>query len=191
MLESVEPAQRSAAAPTADPGLVVGGGPSDPHPPPTPLNVDAGDAGVAHGQQISGTRLLRTDIRMAYLLLNEARHRTIQGVFGVSRDQSNLVTLIALGVLAQASRDRAVRVVKAPGGPRPADALLGTALLKELVHRIAGPDSKDTPLIGTLVAIAVLGRLSRPVFGESVRAIRASARRTRAIFGQRYGHAAP
>ncbi len=154
-----------------------------------PLSVDAGDAGVAHGEEISGTRLLRTDIRMACMLLNEARHRTIQGVFGVSRDQSNLVTLIALGVLAQGTHHHAVRVLKAPG-PRPADAVLGTAVLKELVHGIAGPDSKDTPLIGTLVAIAVLGRLSRPVFEDSFRAIRASARRTRAIFGQRYGHAA-
>jgi hypothetical protein len=142
----------------------------------------------AHGDQPSGVRLLRTDIRGAFLLLNEARHRTMERVFGVSRAQSNLVTAIALAVTAETARDRAARFMRGPGGPTRADAILGGGLLKELVHGIAGLSSRDTPLFGTLVAIGVLAALRRVILGRPVRAFRAGSHRARLMFNRRYGH---
>ena len=141
-----------------------------------------------HLDESSGARLLFSDIRVACLLLNEARHRTIERLFGVSRDQSNIVTLIAVGVLAEAAHDKAEHVLRGPGGPTRTDAALGSAALKGVVHGIAGPSS-DT--FGILVAIALLGGLSGPALGRSLHGIRALSHRTRLSFNHRYGHLGP
>jgi hypothetical protein len=135
-----------------------------------------------------GLRLLINDMTVAYLLLVEARHRVAARLFGVSRDDSFLVTLIALGVLAGALHDRASRVIAAPGVPSFGDTLLAAGVIKESVHGIAGAWSKDTPLFNTLLAIAVLGNLLRPVLRVSFRDVKASAHSARVAFDHRYGH---
>jgi hypothetical protein len=112
----------------------------------------------------------------------------MERLFGVSRAESNLVTAIALAVTAEAARDRAARFIRGPGGPTSADAILGGGLLKEVVHGISGSSSRDTPLFGTLVAIAVLAGLARVMVGRPVRAFRAGSHRARLIFNRRYGH---
>ena len=121
-------------------------------------------------------------------MVNDARYRTIERLFGVPREQSNLVTLIALAVLAEAAHDKAERVLRGPGGPTRTETALGAGVLRESLKGLAGPASSDTPLFGTLVAIAVLGGLSRPALGRSVRGIRVFSDRTRLSFNHRYGH---
>jgi hypothetical protein len=139
-------------------------------------------------QDPGGLRLLINDMTVAYLLLVEARHRVAARLFGVSRDESFLVTAIALGTLAGALHDRAARALAAPSTPSLGDTVLAAGVIKESVHGIAGAWSKDTPLFNTLVAIAVLGTLARPVLRVSFRDVKASAHRVRVGFDHRYGH---
>ena len=54
--------------------------------PPIPLRASS----------VSGGRLLATDLRIATLLLNDARYRAFQRVFALERKDVNLITLIAL-----------------------------------------------------------------------------------------------
>src|ERR1700727_2320917 len=65
----------------------------------------------------SGGRLLASDIGVIYLLLNEARYRTLARLFGVSREQAHLATLVFVAALAEAARARAERL---RGRARPA-----------------------------------------------------------------------
>jgi len=60
-------------------------------------------------------------------------------------------------------------------------------VLRELVYGAAGPWSRDTPFFGTLVTIAVLGGLTKPVVRASVRSIKDSSRQMRGLFDSRYG----
>jgi hypothetical protein len=51
-------------------------------------------------EQIAGATLLLSDVRVAFMLANHARHRAIERLFGVTPAQSNLATLIVLALLA-------------------------------------------------------------------------------------------
>lgn len=133
-------------------------------------------------------RLLVTDVRVALLLLKEARHRAIERLFGVPRDQSWIVALIALGLIGQAAHRNADRLLRGSGGPSGAEVMLGVGALRALVTGISGPQSRDTELSMTLVSIAVVGALLRPALSRSARTIRASSRRVRLAFDHRYGH---
>ena len=90
-------------------------------------------------------------------LVDEARHRAVERLFGVSREQSWQVTLIALALLASAAHDKSDQLLKGPGGPTRSDVMLGAAGLRELLTWIPGPSSRDTPLVGTLVMVALVG----------------------------------
>ena len=153
--------------------------------------LPGGDAGATAAlrrlEDTGGAQLLMSDLRVALLLLNEARYRTIQRLFGVSRDQVNLTTAVAALVLAGAVQERATRALNAPGAPSASDVALGAGVLRELVYGAAGPWSRDTPFFGTLVTIAVLGGLARPAVGASLRSVMSSTRRMRLGFDNRYG----
>ena len=60
--------------------------------------------------------------------------------------------------------------------------------LRESIYSVAGPASRDTPLVGSLIALAVLGGLVRPGVARSVRGMKASSRRMHTMFLGRYGH---
>lgn len=158
---------------------------------PNTLHAGAGEqrgAALRGDEESGGLRLLINDATVACLLLNEARCRVAARLFGVPKDQSFLVTLIALGALAGAVHDRAARALQAPGTPSLGDTVLVAGAIKESVHGIAGAWSKDTPLFNTLLAIAVLGNLLRPVLRVSFRDVKASSHRARVAFDHRYGH---
>jgi hypothetical protein len=166
-----------------------------PFPQPQIVRTAAGpSAGGEHAvalEDVGGARLLVSDVRTALLLLDEARYSAVRRLFGVSRDQSWAVTLIALAVLAQAAHDKSDQMLKGPGGPTRADVMLGAAGLRELLAGIAGPASQDTPLVATLVAIAVVGAVVRPGLSRTVHAIRTATHRARHSFNLRYGHLLP
>lgn len=161
--------------------------------PDTIQTVSGHEPGVVpnRDQNFGGARLLFSDVRVAFLLLDEARDRVLARLFGVPRDKSFLVTISALGTVAEAVHGKAARVLRVPGGPSVGDTVLGAAVLKESMHGIAGAWSRDTPFFGTLVAIAVLGASFRPALGASFRGIKASSHRARAGFDHRYGHLVP
>jgi hypothetical protein len=137
-----------------------------------------------------GARLLVSDVRVALLLLDEARYRVVNRLFG-AENQSWPVTLIALAVLAQAAQEKSDQMLKGPGGPTRTDMAFGAVGLRELVAWISGPPSRDTPLVGSLVTIAVLGALARPGLTRAGHRIMTSSHHAKASFNHRYGHLLP
>ena len=73
-------------------------------------------ASTGAGAQTGGTKMLLVDLRGGLLLLNEARCRTVERVFGVRRDQVNLTTVIALLLVAESIQRRTERLK--PAGAR-------------------------------------------------------------------------
>src|SRR5436309_4027895 len=128
------------------------------------------------GSGVSGGRLLATDVRVAALLLNDARYRAFQRLFAIDRDQVNLVTFIALLVLAQKTEATSHRI-RSQRGPTMAEDFMGFAVVREALRRVAGPSS-DTPLLGTLLAVAVIGGTAR----SGLRAIHGSGHQADVAF---------
>lgn len=164
---------------------------------PQPQIVDVTAGATAGGEHdialdgYGGARLLVSDVRVVLLLVDEARHRVVGRLFGVSREQSWPVTLIALALLAKAAHDKSDQMLRGPGGPTRYDVALGAAALRELLTVISGPSSRDTPLVGTLVMIAVAGALVRPGLSRTAHGIRTSSHRVQLSFNHRYGHLLP
>jgi hypothetical protein len=146
-----------------------------------------GDQDISLGD-IGGAVLLASDMRVALLLLDEARYRAVHRLFGVSREESWPVTLVALALLAGVTHDKFEQVLCGAGRPTGADAVLGAAALREALLGIPGPSSRDTPLIGTLMMVAMLGAMAGPGLCRALHGIRASSHHLRLSFSHRYGH---
>lgn len=132
-------------------------------------------------ERVSEERRFLGDAIIAIRVLNEARHRAVAAVFGVPRDGSNLVTLIAIGAFARALH----RIVAAPrtqvrkvrSSPTlVGDTMIGTAALKETLDSVAGHPSRDTSSAAALIVFAVLAHSFRPAVERSLRAVRESFR---------------
>jgi hypothetical protein len=133
--------------------------------------------------EAAGARLLATDLRVATLLLNDARYRTFQRVFAVERRDVNLVTLIGLLVLAEKTQ-ATTRSLRGRRGPTMAEDFMGFGIVREALCRVAGPSSRDTPLLSTLLAIAVIGGAAR----SGLHGVRGSGHRADVAFHHRYGY---
>jgi hypothetical protein len=152
---------------------------------------------LSNDKHVSPERLLVGDAIILFRILSEARHRAVARVFGVGKESSTIVTLIAIGATARALRRiaaaprtqaRKVRSSPTAGG----DAMIGTAALRETVDSIAGHPSRDTSSAAALIAFAVLAHSFRPAVAgflrtlrESFRAVIAEGRRLRAEFTAR------
>jgi hypothetical protein len=147
---------------------------------------------TGHVEMPHGPMRLETDLRISFLLLNEARYRTLTAVLGIPREQANLATLVMVLVAAEGAQLRARRMVsKPPPSPTPGDTALSVAAARELVQSIAGPASRDTSMFGTLVTVAALGGISLPIVRRSMHAARSGMHEFTAAFRHRYGvHAA-
>jgi hypothetical protein len=133
------------------------------------------------GSYFYNFRTVRSDPRLAYLLLKEARCRALERAFGVPRDQQFVLTLVLLGMAGRAVTVRAQRALdSAPGRPSPNGLLIGSSMLDEAAHMLAGDSTPDAPLVGTLVALALLAAVVRP----GVHDIRVAARSLRAQLGR-------
>jgi hypothetical protein len=137
-----------------------------------------GDVGVAPS--------LLGDLRIASLLMAEARQRSVTRVFGVPRDgQSFLVTAILTGAAATVIWEMVPRPWPRPSG---ADAAIGGAVLNATLGGIAGAPARHMPLAGALIGFAVLSHSLRPAVAGSAREARALAHEVRTALGTRYGH---
>lgn len=149
----------------------------------------AGRARALDGRQdYGGARLLVSDIRVAFLLLDEARHAVVVRLFGVDRDDSMLISIIALATAARAAHDMAGRVVKLDARPSASDSMLGLSMLRESAHWLAGDRYRDTPIFGTLIALAFASASVRPMVRASVRGAKTASHQARFGFDKRYGH---
>ncbi len=139
------------------------------------------------GAQTGGTKMLLVDLRGGLLLLNEARCRTVERAFGVRRDQVNLTTVIALLLVAEQVRRRTEQLK--PGRRASlSDYAIGAGALRESIYSVAGPASRDTPLVGTLIILAIFGGLARQPVVRSIHGVKTSSRRLHTTFLRRYGH---
>jgi hypothetical protein len=139
-------------------------------------------------EELGGGRLLLTDAKIALLMADEARHRTLHRLFGLSRQEANLATFIALLALAQAAQDGIEWLTRPGATPTLADGVIGVSLLRDLLSRAAGPSYRDTPLLGTLITVAFLGAGARQVAQKTGHAARAGTRRADVGFRERYGY---
>jgi hypothetical protein len=162
--------------------------PTSIRPPEQAHSVGADEREAAREELFGGARLLAGDVRVVYLLLNEARARAITRLFGISGPNSALVTLIALGLAAETAHRKVSRVLSAPGAPELGGVTLGTSALTESARWIAGPGIGEFPLFGPLVLFAVVAHTTRPVLRSAIHGARTSAHRAHASLDHRYGH---
>jgi hypothetical protein len=139
-------------------------------------------------------RLFFGDAAIVLLLLNRGRHRIVARVFGASREDSNLVTVVAVGSAAVAVHGAAARVRRIRVRPSLSDSAIGAGLLRETALGIAGEPSRTVPFFGGLIALALVGTSARPVVRGVIHSTRGSARgvitaplRLRAYARGRYG----
>jgi hypothetical protein len=135
-----------------------------------------------------GIELLAADARVASLFADEARRRSMLRLFGIPKtDKSGLVTLIALLAAAEAIRRRTENVHRPPNPTLPG-VMLGMGLVKEAAYDIAGPWARETPLFGTLLALALMGGTVRLGLRTSTRGVRRLTHQAGSEFAHRYGH---
>lgn len=129
-----------------------------------------------------------SDLRVAFLLFNDARYRLIRRLFGVSRrDQVNVVTVIGLLLLADAAHEKVEGLVTGPGGPTRSDVLFVSGALNGMLENLGGSHIQETPLLGTLVAGALLAGASRGVARRTTHGVRSGSHEMRRAFNHRYG----
>lgn len=130
---------------------------------------------------VSETRRFFGDAIIAIRVLNETLQRAVTRLYGVPRDSSSLVTLIAVGAVARALQSIAAaprtQARKLRSSPTAAgDTMIGTAALKETLDSVAGHPSRDTSGAAALIVFAVLAHSFRPAIEGSIRAVEESVR---------------
>jgi hypothetical protein len=138
-------------------------------------------------RQPEGATLLRRDLGMAFELGNEARYRVVERLFGVPREQANIITLIALGMLAQRAHARTRRLLR-PRTPNSGDTLLGAGVAREVLFDIGGPASRQAQYFGALVVFALAAHGFGPAIRNTIHGIRAAAHDVGVSFKHRYSH---
>ena len=140
----------------------------------------ASSARSAAPQPEFGTgRLFLADSRLALGVLNQLRYQTMERWFGVSREQANLVTFVLVLGAADATYEATRRLMRAPLLPSAADTAIGAVALRDAVLGIAGPADRQGPLVGTLLAVGVLGGLGVPALRRASVRLRAAEHRLR------------
>ncbi len=145
---------------------------------------------MAVGQRIGANRGFLDDVVIALLVLNNARRKVISSAFGLTglnRDESLIITLVALAALVKQAEE--VVPVHRPARPHLQNLMLGGAVIKEVGHTVGGHDSREIPAFVGLIAFALIWRYHPLARGSiraargSVRVIEASERRIRAVYG--------
>lgn len=171
-------------APAVAPQIPVDGGAPEPARPADRSDGAGAHAGRTISPEAGGTRLLAGDVRTALFLLNEARYRTLERMFGMGKTEANLLT----AVIALAAADTADHFISGLTPPRAGDVALGLGGSRALFQEIAGPSARETPLFASLFTLAVLGGTARPAISWSARAARSASHEMRVAFHNRYGH---
>jgi hypothetical protein len=142
--------------------------------PPTVGRMEA-SPGFGTGQ------LFLADSRLVLLVLNHLRYQALHRVFGVSREQANLLTVILLAAVADGAYHSARRVT----GVRPhvagSDAALGAIALRDTALRMTGPSGREIPGFGALVVFAIAGAVAAPSLRRAAHGMHVAEQRVRAV----------
>ncbi len=133
-------------------------------------------------------RLLVADTRTAWLLVNHARHQAIHRVFGLPPEQDNVLTLLALGLMAGAVHSGYRKLMEGPPFPTGSDLVLGAAGLSEAAAGVAGPASRKAPMLGALLIGAVVLGAGRPLVRKTLGAVSRGEKELSFDFHRRYGY---
>jgi hypothetical protein len=146
---------------------------------------------MTSGPKPGANRAFADDALIVLMLLDRARRRVVSDVFGLSglsRQESALITMVALATVARAFGE-ATPTVPRPSRPSPVGLIMGGALIKDAGNRIAGSSSQGVPGFVGLVAFALiwryhpLARGSARLARESARLVEEFERRIRAVYG--------
>ena|SRR5436190_4836580 len=133
--------------------------------------------------------LFLADSRLAFVVLNEVRHRTLARAFGVSRPEANLLTLVLALVGFEGAVTTAGRVIRAPLQISRGDLVIGGFMGREAAIGAAGPSAAEVSPFATLMVIAVAGGLALPALRRTARRLRATERRIRTLRENQYANA--
>ena len=143
--------------------------------------VSRASAGRTDGRPgLSAGRLFLADSRMAFGVANYARHQTLNRVFGVQREQANLLTfvlLVSAGSPAVAGLWRAVRAPLAMATG--VNAGVGVFAVRAATRGVAGPAASEVPQLEALLVLAVAGAVAVPQMRRAFRGVRKAEHRVR------------
>ena len=122
--------------------------------------------------------LFLADTRLAFLFLNEGRHRVVHRVFGVSRENENLLTLVLALSATSAALEGARRLTR-PIRVSGEQVGVGAIAVRQAGMVVGGPTVGATPMFGALVAFALVTRVAIPKVESAARAARAAEQRVR------------
>src|SRR5437763_2670987 len=130
-------------------------------------------ATAANRDELFGARLFVSDVdraladvRVAFLLIDDACGRVIARVFGTPKGkQTLLVKLIMASALATVLAGYGSRLPRIR--PSVADTASGGAVLNSALRAIAGEPSQNMPAAGMLIGLALLGRGIRRGIGST------------------------
>jgi hypothetical protein len=134
-------------------------------------------------------QLFLADSRLAFAVLNHVRVRTLQRVFGISREQANLLTMVLLLTGTGTALTTAGRVVKAPLRISGMDVVIGGFAMREAAMGVSGPAAAEISPFATLITIALLGGLAMPRLRRSLRRMREIEHRVRLLRERQYASA--
>jgi hypothetical protein len=125
-------------------------------------------------------RLLVADSRLAFGMANYARHHALNRVFGVGREQANLLTFVLLVSAGPPIAAVLWRTVRAPLAVATGlNAAVGGVALRAATRGIAGPAASEVPNAGALLALAAVGGIAIPQLRRGMRGVRAAEHRIR------------
>jgi hypothetical protein len=148
--------------------------------PPTPA------AAPLHDSTYARTQLL-VDMRVAFILVNDARLRVLTRLFGTTQDEANLVTLMALLVAGQAARARLQRLPHFRFPPA-GDVMLFSGSAREVARSVAGPTISQQPAALTLISMALMYGPTRRAIPKALLAASGAGERLTFGFRHRYGY---
>jgi hypothetical protein len=108
---------------------------------------------------VSAERAFLNDVRLTLALLNWARYPILHRMFGISREQVNILTFILALSAADATYEVVRRFIRHPWPLDGADSLIAAFILREGGFTLAGPKARDKQLFGTLIVVAGVGSL--------------------------------
>jgi hypothetical protein len=123
-------------------------------------------------------RVFVYDARLVLALANHARHLALKRVFGVSRNEANLLTGVFVIGAAEATFATARKALNTrPMSAR--DASIGALALREAALALGGPAARPVPRFGALVALAAVGGVAFPSARRAAHGARVAEQRIR------------
>jgi len=138
------------------------------------IDGQAMDGGAPRAAQV-----FLSDTRLALTLLNHGRYFALQRVFGVPRDQVNLLSFVIALSAAGGAYETGRRLAHARLPFTGSDVAFGGVLVREGVFGIVGPSAREVPLAGTLLAGALVAGVALPGVRRALHNIRAAEHRVR------------